>query len=564
MNVAEPFSPLLTKKERHWKRYAADSLLAVVSTALLTGSLSFFHLYQIIPDSLLLYLPLILALAAIRGSYAALLASFLAFFLFDFLYVSPVYSFIITKFADVIALVVFLIVAITTGQLASALRRRAQDANRREQETRVLYDVVHATNREEDMEHQLSIFARSVVKVFSAWGIHDCAVLLLDENGKLVPRTSTNHTDIYKPLSAYEQEAVSQVFAHAYTVDIMPIMESRDTEAHGQPHLAVYHPPTKYYTRLIPLKTEQRVVGVLRLLALNDTAQRSSRKAMPDIAQSVFFSTFLEQAVAVIERGRLQRESISNKVLQQTDALRAALLSSVSHDLRTPLTTIKTAASSLQQTEVQLDEDVRNHFAQAIERESDRLNRLVENLLDMSRIEGGALRPKKVWYPLDEIIYNVLGRMQPLLEERIVEKLIPEHLPPVEMDYVQIGQVVTNLLENAIRYTPTGSPITICLQVQEEQLQVSVADRGAGVPFMERERIFDKFYRVHREPRAADADRGSGLGLAVSKGVIEAHNGRIWVEERAGGGAVFCFTLPLGSIEGESEDDERESAYSGH
>ncbi len=273
---------------------------------------------------------------------------------------------------------------------------------------------------------------------------------------------------------------------------------------------------------------------------------------------------FSRKAVTVIERERLQRESISNKVLQQTDALRAALLSSVSHDLRTPLTTIKTAASSLRQTEVHLDEDVRNHFALAIEHESDRLNRLVENLLDMSRIEGGALHPKKVWYPLDEIIYTVLGRMQPLLEGRTVQKSIPEQVPPVKMDYVQIGQVVTNLLENAIRYTPAGSPITICIQVHEEQLQVSIADRGSGVPLMEQERIFDKFYRAQREPRAADADRGSGLGLAVSKGVIEAHNGRIWVEERAGGGAIFCFTLPMGSIEGESENDERESTHSGH
>ncbi len=563
MNVAEPFPPLLARKERKWKRYVADSLLVLASIALLTGSLSLFHLYQIIPDSLLLYLPVILALAAIRGHYAALLASFMAFFLFDFLYVPPVYSLIITKFADVIALVVFLIVAITTGQLASALRRRAQDASRREREARVLYDVVHATNREEDMEHQLSIFARSFVEVFSPWGIHECMVLLLDENGKIVPRTNMAPADGYAPLSIYEQDVLLQVFTGAHTVDIMPALDSRADKAQRGLHFIEAHAQSTRCTRFIPLKTEQRVIGVLRLLVVND-ARQVSRKVQPDITQSVFFSTFLEQAVTVIERGRLQRESISNKVLQQTDALRAALLSSVSHDLRTPLTTIKTAASSLLQTEVQLDEDVRNHFALAIERESDRLNRLVENLLDMSRIEGGALHPKKVWYPLDEIIYNVLARMQPLLEERMVQKFIPDLLPPVEMDYVQIGQVVTNLLENALRYTPAGSPIIICIQVKGEQLQASIADRGPGVPLTERERIFDKFYRVYREPQAADADRGSGLGLAVCKGVIEAHNGHIWVEAREGGGSIFCFTLPMGIIEREREDDERESTHSGH
>ena len=251
----------------------------------------------------------------------------------------------------------------------------------------------------------------------------------------------------------------------------------------------------------------------------------------------------------MIERGQLRREILHNKVLQQTDTLRAALLSSVSHDLRTPLTTIKTAASSLQQKDVQLDEDVRNTFALAIERESDRLNRLVENLLDMSRIEGGALYPRKVWYPLDEIMYSVLGRMQPFLVGRTIKTYIPEDLPPVSVDYVQIGQVVTNILENALRYTPVGSPIDVSIQVQEEQMQVRIADRGPGVSPVEREHIFDKFYRVHREPHAADHDRGSGLGLAVCKGLVEAHDGRIWVETRDGGGAIFCFTLPMESGE---------------
>ena len=563
MNTVELFPPLLAKKGHTWQRYGVDSLLALGSTILLTGILSLFHLYEVIPDSLLLYLPMILVLAAVRGHYAALLASFLAFFLFDFLYVAPVYSFIITKFADVVALVVFLITAVTTGQLASALRSRAQDADRRERETRILYDVVHATNREEDMEHQLSIFAHSVVEVFSIWGIRDCSVLLPDEDGAIVSQTNAYATVPYNPFSTSEQEAAVQVFTHGQTMDTMPTVLSDNMDMQRQQRMTKQATLTKHFIRLVPLKAEQRVVGVLRLVIVNDTKHQEN-KTTSDIVQSVFFSTFLEQAVTVIERGRLQRESVSNKVLQQTDALRAALLSSVSHDLRTPLTTIKSAASSLRHTEVHLDEEVQDTFAQAIEREADRLNRLVENLLDMSRIEGGVLHPKKVWYPLDEIIYNVLGRMQPLLEGRTVQKHIPEQLPPVEIDYVQIGQVVTNLLENAIRYTPADSPIDICIQVQDKQLQMSLADRGPGVALADRERIFDKFYRAYREPRAADADRGSGLGLAVSKGVIEAHNGRIWVEERTGGGALFCFTLPVSSMEGESQDDERESSYLSH
>ena len=555
MDGAKRLPPFAAKKEQQWKRYSGDSFLALGSILLLTGIISLFHLYELIPDSLLLYLPIVLALASMRGLYAALLASFIAFFLFDFLYVSPVYSLIITKFADVIALVVFLIAAITTSQLASALRKRAEEANRRERETHILYDLVHATNREEDMEHQLSIFASSVVEVFSPWGIYNCVVLLPDVYGKLAPLAERNSMHGKRVLSACEEEAAAQAMSQACTIDVYDDSHICRISAYDTRSGMTSRAKSKRYTRLIPLKTDSKVAGVLCLF-VEDSSQYLSTEYTARVEhewptpQSVFFSTFLEQAIAVIERGHLRRESLHNKVLQQTDALRAALLSSVSHDLRTPLTTIKTAASSLLQKDVQLDEEVRNTFAQAIERESDRLNRLVENLLDMSRIEGGALHPMKVWYPLDEIIYNVLGRMQPFLEGRTIKKYIPDNLPPVKIDYVQIGQVVTNLLENASRYTPIGSPIDVSIQALGEHIQVSLADRGPGVSTVDRERIFDKFYRVHREPHAADHDRGSGLGLAVCRGIVEAHNGRIWVETREGGGAIFCFTLPKGSTEG--------------
>jgi len=234
--------------------------------------------------------------------------------------------------------------------------------------------------------------------------------------------------------------------------------------------------------------------------------------------------------------------------LQRTDALRTALLSSVSHDLRTPLASIKAAASSLLQEDVQWDDEARRSFALTIEHEADRLNRLVANLLDMSRIEGGALKPEKEWYPMQALIQDVLKRMQPLLQGREVRTSLPDDLPLVKVDYLQIDQVVTNLLENAVRYTPRGSPIDISVEVKDGQMLVSVADRGPGIPPADLERIFDKFYRVLRNQRDT---RGSGLGLAVCRGLVEAHGGRIWAENREGGGAIFRFTLPFGSMEGQ-------------
>ncbi|HLL79250.1 MAG TPA: ATP-binding protein, partial [Ktedonobacteraceae bacterium] len=189
-------------------------------------------------------------------------------------------------------------------------------------------------------------------------------------------------------------------------------------------------------------------------------------------------------------------------------------------------------------------------FALSIVREADRLNRLVANLLDMSRIEAGALTPEKEWYPIDELIHDVLDRMQPILQGREVHADLPDDLPPVELDYLQIDQVLTNLLENAVRYTPEGSPIDIGVRRVDGAMEIRVADRGPGIPEADRERVFDKFYRVLETQTHTSRTTGSGLGLAVSKGLVEAHGGHIWVEKREGGGAVFRFTLPRSETEG--------------
>ena len=306
--------------------------------------------------------------------------------------------------------------------------------------------------------------------------------------------------------------------------------------------------------RLIPLKTGQQVVGVLRLRILDDSLKLSQDERLDEEhdqpnARTAFFWTFLEQASSLIERARLRRENLRIAVLQRTDALRAALLSSVSHDLRTPLASIKAAASSLLQDDVQWDEETKRSFARSIEREADRLNRLVSNLLDMSRIEDGALKPEKELYMLPELIQDVLGRLNPLLNCRVVRTEVPADLPPVELDYMQIDQVLTNLIENAVRYTPRDSPIDISAHREGAQVVISVADRGPGIPSGDLDRVFDKFYRVLDGKQPTGHPTGSGLGLAVSKGLVEAHGGRIWAEPREGGGVVFSVSLPLGVME---------------
>lgn len=538
-------------KQPRWERYIQDTLLVLASIYMLTLIIFLLHLPTRIADSLLIYLPVILALASTRGSYAALLAALIAFFSFDFFFVAPLYSLIIAKLADFMALIVFLVTAVTTGQLTSALRKYAEQARRRERETRMLYNLVQETNRAGDMEQQLRVFVDSLVKVFSVWHISDCVLLLPDEKGAFTTQIRTSQTEKHIALSPAEQELVDLVVVQACTIDsrihLFGLRHSEqlrnvDKSAQAAHSLA-------YSVRLLPLKASQEVLGVLCLLVADASPLLSidndhSQEMGQPTSQAVFLRMFLEQAVALIERGRLQHESLRIKVLQETDTLRAALLSSVSHDLRTPLAAIMTAATSLQHANAQWDDEGRQSQVLLIEHEAKRLNRLVENLLDMSRIEGGALRPNKILYPLDELIRDVLGRLYPLLQGRQLQLSSPTHLPPVELDYMYIDQVVTNLLENATRYTPTGSAIDIEMLSRRECVEVRIADRGPGIPRNEYERIFDKFYRVF-----GGTPGGSGLGLTVCKGLIEAHGGRIWVEPRNEGGAVFCFTLPQNTME---------------
>lgn len=561
MSQIEHLPSLEAREEPGWKRYLGDGLLAIVGTLLVTGLIYTFQLYPRIPNISLVYLLVVLTLASTRGLYAAILASVVAFLSFDFFLVPPFYTFTIAKFDEWLALFVFLVTAIITGELASALRKRAEQARRREHETRILYELVRATNSEEDLYRQLSIVARAVVDVFASWGVRDCEILLPGVKSRLAVQGSASQPADQVKLSSDEEATASWVMTQAQTVELYDVSLVPQKSGDYGPRAIVRSTATKEavrrYIRMIPLKMGQQAIGVLCLFMEDDPRLIALEKSLGmererSNSQTAFFWTFVDQATAVIERARLRRESLQIELLQRTDALRAALLSSVSHDLRTPLASIKAAASSLLQEEVQWDDEARRSFALSIENEADRLNRLVANLLDMSRIESGALKPEKEWYPIDELIHDVLGRMQPLLEGRTIHTDLPDDLPPVKLDYLQIDQVLTNLIENALRYTPAGSPIEIGVQAIGDRMIISIADHGPGIPAADRERVFDKFYRVMETQTARII--GSGLGLAVSRGLVEAHGGRIWVENRKGGGAIFRFTLPLEKTEGMSNE----------
>ena len=561
MSTIEHVLPIEAHGVFPWQRYLLDTVLAFGGAMLVTGIIYLFQLYPRIPNISIVYLLVVLALASTRGRYPAILASLVAFLAFDYFLVPPLYVFTINRVEEWIALFVFLVTAILTSQLAVALRERAVQASRRERETHILYDLVRVTNREGEPERQLHTIARSVVDVLSSWGVHDCAILQPDAAGTLRVQASAYQPVEQINLSSDEKAIAAWVISQGRAMGLyddsalVPSTSPRIVQRVIVKSTAVGRAVGRSL-RLIPLKLGQKVVGVLRLRVLDTPGgfpyeERLEEEQERPITWTSFFWTFLDQVTALIERARLQRENLRIEVLQRTDALRAALLSSVSHDLRTPLTSIKAAASSLLQEDVEWDEETRRGFALSIEREADRLNRLVGNLLDMSRIEEGALIPEKEEYSLTALIRDVLVRLEPLLEDRIVRTHLPDDLLLVELDYLQVDQVLTNLIENAVRYTPSESPIDVSAQLDGEHVVMSVADRGPAIPPADLARIFDKFYRVIHGQHPGGYPMGSGLGLAVCKGLVEAHGGRIWAELRDSGGLIVFVELPLGEQEHE-------------
>jgi two-component system sensor histidine kinase KdpD len=251
--------------------------------------------------------------------------------------------------------------------------------------------------------------------------------------------------------------------------------------------------------------------------------------------------TFASQTALGLERAALAAEAQQAQVQVATERLRSSLLSAVSHDLRTPLAAIAGAASSLVEEHTLLDASTRHELSQTIYEEAERLNRLVNNLLDMTRLEAGTIQVHKEWQPLEEVVGAALTRLEVQLHNRPVTTQLPADLPLVPLDSVLIEQVLINLLDNAVKYTAPGSPIALAAWTTEDTVTVEVADRGPGLPPGEEQRIFEKFYRTSRTAMPS----GTGLGLTICRGMVAVHGGRMWAENRPGGGTTVRFTLPL-------------------
>lgn len=285
----------------------------------------------------------------------------------------------------------------------------------------------------------------------------------------------------------------------------------------------------------VPLEARGKILGILGAYTESD------RVFLPGEQQILI--TIGHAISTAIENARLLEEASRARALEETDRLRTAFLASVSHEMRTPMTSIKGLASSLIQPDIQWDEETQKDFLHMIDQEADRLMRIVSDILDMSKIEAGAMKLDLMPTTLAQIILQLRSRFDRLPGGHRVDLALPPTLPLVLADEVRIGQVITNLIENAASYSPDGAPIAVETCMAGDEIIVSVRDHGPGIRPEHLEKVFDRFYRLEENVKRRKS--GIGLGLAICKGIVEAHGGRIWVESEVGKGSRFSFTLPI-------------------
>ncbi len=501
---SRPLATQAVKRNSDWSSYGLGMVGVALSTAVAWLMFPYFGLANLI----MVYLLGVVLVATRYGRGPSVVASVLSIAAFDFFFIPPYLSFAVSDIQYLLTFGVMLVVALTISGLAVRTKQQAELARHQERRTAVLYALSRdlATHRGTGLLVQLAV--KHLREVFDG----QVAIFLADAGKRVqLQRGELLHFE-FDP----KESGVAQwVFEHNERAGL-----GTDTLPGAK---ALY----------LPLVGSAGSIGVVAV-------RPAESNRLLDLDQLLLLESLVNQVALAIERTRLSEEAQQAHVHVETERMRNAILSSVSHDLRTPLATITGAASSLLDGQGQLDSAARLELARAIYREADRLDRLLRNLLDMMRIEAGAVQLSKEWHPVDEVVGAALARLEGRLRDHTVNTAFPADLPLVLVDGVLLEQVMINLVENAVKYAPPGSAIDLSASANDHEVVVEVGDRGPGIPVGEEVRIFDKFYRA--KPAR---ESGVGLGLTICRGIIEAHGGRIWAENRHGGGAVFRFAIPL-------------------
>ncbi|CAN5898839.1 sensor histidine kinase KdpD [soil metagenome] len=444
---------------------------------------------------------------AMRFGYGpSLLATALTILAFDFFFVPPYLTFAVADLRHFATFAVMLVVAVVISHLTRRIREQADSARERERRTASLYAVTREFGLARSRDALLDAAARHLREVFLA----RIAVLLPLQDGSLELALADDGTFVAgdKALGVAEWVWTNQKRA-GHGTDTLPSSAAL----------------------VVPLKGSRGRVGVLALFP-----SPGARLEDPDERQ--LLETFAGVVGSALDRTELAEEARRAHLRVETEQLRNALLSSVSHDLRTPLGVVTGATSALLDDDAPKDEATRRELIQTAHEEALRLSRLVRNLLDMTRLEAGALKVKKGLLSVEELVGSALGRTSDRLAGRAVRTSVPSELLAA-CDAALAEQVLINLLENATKYSPPGSAIEVAARGEGGMIEIEVSDRGPGIPPADAERVFEKFYRVHEGEGG-----GVGLGLTICRGIVEAHGGTIRVLQRPGGGATFRFTLP--------------------
>ncbi|MGI8615618.1 MAG: ATP-binding protein [Actinomycetota bacterium] len=467
----------------------ADITVRGVVIGLLTPAIATVVAYPIAPTrpeiSIAVFMLAVVIAAVAGGLWSGLIAGILASTLRPLVVEDPQLTFRFDDVEDVATGVVFLSVAMVVGLLVGQASEDRARASRREREARFLGTLSSTLHTREVPDRVLDQFAEVLMEPFG--------------------------------LSRVEVEATLD------GTDLRALATTNGEVVVGGPRTSV---------RLL---AGDASIGTL-------VAERPPGGRPFSRDDQLLLETAARQATAALDRARLDARARNAQLDAETNQLRAAMFSSVTHDLRTPLASIKAGVTSLLDTTVQHDPAQERELLTTILEETDRLNRLVGNLLDLARIRAGALTPTRQQSAMDEIVEIVLARMRSRLAEHVVTADLPASLPDVWVDPVQLDQVLTNLLENAGRHAPAGSEIQVSVLWMHGAVQVRVADEGPGIPLDERDRVFEAFYRGSSIPETP----GSGLGLAIAKAVVVAHGGRIWIEEAPAGGCVVAFEIQGG------------------
>ena len=503
-NVRRPGYPW-ERVKRHWLSWAWALVMTSGTTLLawlMSGKFESANLVMV-------YLLGVVFMAARVGREASILTSILSVAAFDFLFVTPTYNFSVADAQYLVTFFIMLLVGLIISHLTSNVRFQAKIASHRERRANVLYALSKDLATSRNLAEISKIAVRHIQEEFGGTSV---LLFPVDDDRLDYPQDPA----IEESLHAADLGVAQWVFDHARIAG-----QGTDTLPGAS---AVY----------FPLSGFRGVIGVLALRAAN-----LRRVFLPE--QRRLLDTFLSQIAQAIERVHFAEEAQQTQLRMESETLRNSLLSAISHDLRTPLSVIVGAASTLVEEDARLSATDRQELSHTLYDEALRMSNLANNILDMARLEGGQASLNLQWYPLDEIIGGALTRMHKRLEGRIVNTRLPDGLCWVRLDAVLIEQVLINLLDNACKYTPGGSPIDIIAELSTQILKVTVADRGSGIPAGSEEKLFDKFYQVQRE----GSQSGVGLGLAICKAIVIAHGGVIGVVNRHDGGAQFFFMLPV-------------------